>query len=71
MTRWPGGWTGALPGPEERPLFYRLDGGQLSDRYVRDLLKRLAAKAGIDKRVYRTASGTPTRTSCAGQALTW
>jgi site-specific recombinase XerD len=34
------------------PLFCTLDGGQLSDRYVRDLLKRLAAKAGIEKRVH-------------------
>jgi integrase/recombinase XerD len=34
------------------PMFCTLDGGQLSDRYVRDLLKRLAAKAGIDKRVH-------------------
>jgi integrase/recombinase XerD len=39
------GWKGA-------PLFCTLDGGQLSDRYVRDMLKRLAAKAGIDKRVH-------------------
>jgi len=34
------------------PLFCTLDGSPLSDRYVRDLLKRLAAKAGIDKRVH-------------------
>jgi site-specific recombinase XerD len=34
------------------PLFCTLDGGQLSDRYVRDLLKRLAVKAGIEKRVH-------------------
>jgi integrase/recombinase XerD len=34
------------------PLFCTLDGGTLSDRYVRDLLKRLAVKAGIEKRVH-------------------
>jgi integrase/recombinase XerD len=34
------------------PLFCTLDGGPLSDRYVRDMLKRLGAKAGIDKRVH-------------------
>jgi len=34
------------------PLFCTLDGGPLSDRYVRDLLKRLAAKAGVGKRVH-------------------
>lgn len=34
------------------PLFCTLEGGPLSDRYVRDLLKRLADKAGIDKRVH-------------------
>jgi site-specific recombinase XerD len=39
------GWTNG-------PLFCTLDGGQLSDRYVRDLLKRLAAKAGVEKRVH-------------------
>jgi site-specific recombinase XerD len=39
-------------GLKNGPLFCTLDGGQLSDRYVRDLLKRLAAKAGIEKRVH-------------------
>jgi site-specific recombinase XerD len=34
------------------PLFCTLDGGPLSDRQVRDMLKRRAAKAGIDKRVH-------------------
>jgi integrase/recombinase XerD len=34
------------------PLFCTLDGQPVSDRYVRDMLKRLAAKAGIDKRVH-------------------
>lgn len=33
------------------PLFCTLDGSPLSDRYVRDMLKRYAAKAGIDKHV--------------------
>jgi site-specific recombinase XerD len=34
------------------PLFCTLQGGDLSDRYVRNLLKRLAGQAGIDKRVH-------------------
>ena len=34
------------------PLFCTLDGGPVSDRYVRDMLKRYAAKAGIEKRVH-------------------
>jgi integrase/recombinase XerD len=42
----------AALGLKNGPLFCTLDGGQLSDRYVRDLLKRLASKAGIDKRVH-------------------
>lgn len=34
------------------PLFCTLVGGPVSDDYVRNLLRRLAAKAGIDKRVH-------------------
>lgn len=34
------------------PLFCTLQGGRMSDRQVRDMLKRRAAKAGIDKRVH-------------------
>jgi integrase/recombinase XerD len=34
------------------PLFCTLAGGPLSDRYVRDMLKRLAARAGLEKRVH-------------------
>jgi integrase/recombinase XerD len=33
-------------------VFCTLDGGKLSDDYVRGLLRRLAAKGGIDKRVH-------------------
>lgn len=33
------------------PLLCTLQGGQLNDRYVRELVARLAEKAGIDKRV--------------------
>ena len=33
-------------------LFCTLDGGPVSPGYVRDMLKRVAAKAGIDKRVH-------------------
>jgi integrase/recombinase XerD len=39
-------------GRSKGPLFCTLDGHAVSDRYVRDMLKRLAAKAGIDKRVH-------------------
>jgi integrase/recombinase XerD len=38
--------------PPRRPLFCTLDGGRLKDSYVRTLLPRLAAKAGIEKRVH-------------------
>jgi site-specific recombinase XerD len=34
------------------PMFCTLAGGKLSDRYVRDALKRMAAKAGIERRVH-------------------
>jgi site-specific recombinase XerD len=34
------------------PLFCTLQGAPVSDRYVRDLLKRLRRKAGIEKRVH-------------------
>jgi integrase len=42
----------AQHGWKNGPLFCTLDGQPLSDRYVRDMLKRQAAKAGIDKRVH-------------------
>jgi site-specific recombinase XerD len=35
-----------------RRLFCKLDGGPLDQSYVRHLLRRLAGKAGIDKRVH-------------------
>lgn len=34
------------------PLFCKLDGGPLYPQYVRNLLQRLAAQAGIEKRVH-------------------
>jgi site-specific recombinase XerD len=34
------------------PLFCTLQGGELSDRYVRNLLHRLAANADVEKRVH-------------------
>jgi site-specific recombinase XerD len=34
------------------PLFCTLAGGKLSDRYVRDMLQRVKARAGIEKRVH-------------------
>jgi site-specific recombinase XerD len=42
----------AALGLRNGPLFCTLKGTQLSDGYVRDMLKRLAARAGIDKRVH-------------------
>ena len=39
-------------GLKNGPLFCTLSGGPLSDRQVRDMLKRRAARAGIDKRVH-------------------
>jgi site-specific recombinase XerD len=39
-------------GNHGRKLFCTAEGGPLSDDYVRGLLRRLAAKAGIDKRVH-------------------
>lgn len=38
--------------PDNAPLFCTLKGGQLSDRYVRDLMTRLAEQAKIGKRVH-------------------
>jgi|SRR5579871_1047850 len=39
-------------GVRSAPLFCTLAGDPLSDRYVRDMLKRATAKAGIEKRVH-------------------
>jgi site-specific recombinase XerD len=39
-------------GHHGKRLFCTLDGSPMSDNYVRGLLKRLAVKAGIDKRVH-------------------
>ncbi len=39
-------------GNHGRKLFCTLDGGPLDDDYVRVVMKRLAAKAGIEKRVH-------------------
>jgi site-specific recombinase XerD len=44
-----------LPLPDDAPLFCTLSGGPLQPAYVRQLLPRLAEKAGIRKRVH--ASG--------------
>jgi site-specific recombinase XerD len=44
--------VGTERGFRNGPLFCTLQGGQLSDRYVRDMLKRLRAKAGLEKRVH-------------------
>ena len=47
-------WLSIRPyyAPEAGPLFCTRDGGQLSQGYVRALLSRLAASAGIRKRVH-------------------
>jgi len=42
----------ALGLPGDGPLFCTLSGGPIHPAYVRQLLPRLAAKAGIDKRVH-------------------
>lgn len=42
----------AALGIRSRILLCRLDGGPLDPRYVRAMLRRYAAKAGIDKRVH-------------------
>lgn len=34
------------------PLFCTLDGGKIHEQYARNLIKRLGAKAGIEKRVH-------------------
>ncbi len=50
-----GGWLeerDALGLPGDGPLFCTLSGGPIHPAYVRQLLPRLAAKAGIDKRVH-------------------
>jgi integrase len=39
-------------GNHGKRLFCTLEGKPLSDRYVRDVLQRLAARAGVDKRVH-------------------
>jgi integrase/recombinase XerD len=38
--------------PQSDYLFCTLKGGKVSDRYLRDMVKRLANKAGIDKDVH-------------------
>jgi integrase/recombinase XerD len=38
--------------PRGSTLFCTLQGGQVSDRYVRDMMKRAARKAGLEKRVH-------------------
>ena len=45
------GWLNIKPVGSSH-LFCTLDGGRLKDRYIREMIKRLAAKAGIKKDVY-------------------
>jgi site-specific recombinase XerD len=40
------------PLPSSAPLICTREGGRLSDAFVRRLMKRLAAKAGLDRRVH-------------------
>jgi integrase/recombinase XerD len=51
LLRWLDARKGLGIGPGKR-LFCTLDGGPLSDDYLRGLLRRLARKAGLDKRVH-------------------
>ena len=41
-----------MPLPSSAPLICTREGGRLSDAFVRRLMKRLAAKAGLDRRVH-------------------
>ena len=41
-----------MPLPSSAPLICTREGGPLSDAFVRRLMKRLAAKAGLDRRVH-------------------
>ena len=50
LTRWMD--TRRALGFRNGPLFCTLDGGPLSAGYVRDALKRYAARAGVEKRVH-------------------
>lgn len=45
------GWMNIKPAGSNL-LFCTLDGGMLKDRYIREMIKRLAIKAGIGKDVY-------------------
>ena len=49
-----GGWIPARPCPLGRtaPLFCTLQGGRINAQQVRNLVKRLGLKAGVDKRVH-------------------
>jgi hypothetical protein len=44
--------TVGLSSPRGGPLFCTLAGGPVSAVYVRNMLRRIAAKAGVDKRVH-------------------
>ena len=45
------GWLNIKPAGSSY-LFCTLDGGKLKDRYIREMIKRLSSKAGINKDVY-------------------
>jgi len=53
---WPAGLTAddasAPAGPVRAPIFCTLQGGQIDTSYVRRLLPRLAARAGVDRRMH-------------------
>jgi len=44
-------WQNQKP-PDSKYFFCTLDGGKLQDRYIREMIKRLAKKAGLEKDVY-------------------
>lgn len=45
-------WLGVREATGGQPVFCKLDGGPIDPSYVRHLFKRLAVKAGVEKRVH-------------------
>lgn len=55
--------------PRRRPIFCTLTGAGLDDSYVRHLMPRLAARAGIDKRVHAHGLRHTHAAELAGEGL--
>lgn len=52
LTRWLEVRSAYVPRNGGRPLFCTLDGRPVQQQYVRNMLRRIAAKAGVEKRVH-------------------